>query len=85
MKKLSKREKQLKQSRKEHSYLTWTTFIIGITFCLVGFRRFLQDSPAIMMNTRTKHPILDHGNYPIFIGLIMIIVALYRVFFLKKP
>jgi hypothetical protein len=84
MKKLSEKEKQLKQHRKDHSHKTWATFIIGIAFCLVGFRRLLQDSPAIMMNPRTKHPILDNGNYPIFIGLIMIILGLYRALFLKN-
>lgn len=84
-KKLSKREKEINEKKKEFVFTNWVTFILGVVFCFVGFRRFFSGNITVLMNQKTKYPIMDNGSYPIFIGILLLVIGFYRILFLKRP
>lgn len=85
MKKLSKKQREKLEQKKDFKINTRATFIIGVSFFSVGLYRFLFTAPSVTMSQKTKHPIMFDGSYLIFIGGIMLILWVYRIFFLKKP
>ena len=84
IKKLSKREKEEIARKKDYRYTTWFCFIFGIIFSIGGLKRWFSDDISIQMSSRTNYPILSNGLYPTIIGLLFVVIGLYRIFFLKK-
>lgn len=84
MKKLSKRQRQDITNKKDSRITSWFCFIIGFALSIAGLKRLFSGYIGIQMNPRTNYPILSNGLYPLVIGLVMIGIGFYRVFFLKK-
>jgi hypothetical protein len=84
IKKLSKREKEEIARKKDYRYTTWFCFIFGIIISIGGLKRWFSDDISIQMSSRTNYPILSNGLYPTIIGLLFVVIGLYRIFFLKK-
>ena len=84
MKKLSKNQREKIEEKVEFKKITWFVFITGILFFFGGLYRFLYTNPTITMSARTKHPVMFDGSYLIFLGVIMMTIGIYRVFFYKK-
>lgn len=83
-KKLSKREKEQIDSKKDSRLTTWFCFILGIALSIGGFKRLFSGYIGVNINPRTNYPILSNGFYPTVIGVIFILFGFYRIFFLKK-
>lgn len=80
MKKLNENQRE----KIEFIKLSWFVFFIGLLFFFVGLYRFLYTEPTITMSSRTKHPVMFDGSYFIFLGVIFIIISIYRIFFYKE-
>ncbi|WP_397445362.1 hypothetical protein [Polaribacter sp. R77954] len=84
-KKLSKRKRQEIEQKKEHKITTWFSFIFGTALLAGGLRRFFSGNISVMLHSKANYPILSNGFYPMCIGIIFLIIGIYRLFFMKKP
>ena len=78
------RGKVYSQKKKEYWAISLLLFLFGITCFIVGFHKFFYSEATFGIHIRYFQPIVINGGKEVIIGILFLIITLYRLLKYRK-